>query len=176
MAVNRAVFIDRDGTVAKDVPYCSRPEDFELLPKVGEGIRLLNESGFKVIMVTNQSGIARGYFTEGMLGRIHNKMRQDLAQYGAHIDAIYYCPHHPDDGCECRRPKPALIYRAAKEHDIELNSSFFIGDQGHDVEAGHSAGCKTALISPAGASKLSPLQPDFVACDFCEACHWVAGK
>ncbi len=164
--------------MAKDVPYCSRPEDFELLPKVGQGIKLLNDKGFKVIVITNQSGIARGYFTAEMLDRIHQKMRDDLAAYGAHIDAIYYCPHHPNDGCNCRKPRPALIYQAAKEHDIELGESFLIGDQLQDVEAGYSAGCKTCLLSPSGTSGMPPYQhsaakPDFVAHDFWEACSWI---
>ena len=106
--VARAVFLDRDGTIARDVPYCSRPEDLELLPGVGEAIRLLNEHGFMVVIITNQSGIARGYFTEEMLERIHQKLKNDLAKSGAHVDAIYYCPHHPGEGCDCRKPKPAL--------------------------------------------------------------------
>jgi D,D-heptose 1,7-bisphosphate phosphatase len=178
--VNRAIFIDRDGTIAKDVPYCSRPEDFQLLTMAGDGIRLLNKTGTKVIVITNQSGIARGYFTTAMLGRIHSKMRSDLAQYQAHIDAIYYCPHHPDDQCDCRKPKPALIYRAAKEHDIQLSQSFFVGNQWHDVAAGHSAGCKTCLISPDGTSGMllnqhGIVEPDFIARDFFEACMWILG-
>ncbi len=170
--MNRAVFLDRDGTMAKDVPYCSRPQDFQLLPRAGDGIRLLNNSGVKVILITNQSGIARGYFTRQMLARIHHKMRRDLAGYGAHIDAIYYCPHHPDEGCDCRKPKPALIYRAAREHDIELSQSFFIGDHWRDVEAGHWAGCGTCLISPNGTPETLP-EPDFVARDLLEACTWI---
>lgn len=176
--MNRAVFIDRDGTIAKDVPYCSRPQDFQLLPRAGDGIRLLNNNGFKVLMITNQSGVARGYFTPEMLGRIHRKMRRDLAEYGAHIDAIYCCPHHPDEHCDCRKPKPALIYRAARKHDIELRKSVFIGDQWHDVEAGRSAGCRTCLISPNGTSEIPPSwnnmpELDFVARDFLEACTWI---
>ncbi len=168
----RAVFLDRDDTIARDVPYCSRPEDLELLPGVGEGIRLLNESGFKVIIITNQSGIARGYFTEEMLGEIHQKMKDDLAKCGAHIDAIYYCPHHPDDGCDCRKPKPALAFQAAKEHHINLSRSFLIGDKLQDIEAGHFAGCKTVLISPVETSETllqGKVKPDFTARDFIQA-------
>ena len=100
---NRAVFIDRDGTMAKDAHYCSRPEDFELFPNTAKGIRLLNKKGFKVIVITNQSGIARGYFTRETLAKIHEKMERELAEEGAWVDAIYYCPHHPDDGCDCRK-------------------------------------------------------------------------
>jgi len=145
--VNRCVFIDRDGTIAKDVPYCPSPEQFELLSGAGEGIKQLNSAGFKVILVTNQSGIARGYFSEEMLGRIHEKMKNDLAVYGAHFDGLYYCPHHPDDNCDCRKPKPNLIIRAAREHDVDLSQSYLIGDSDKDIAAGKAAGCMTILIS-----------------------------
>jgi len=117
---NKAVFLDRDGTIAMDVHYCRRPEDFELLPTVPEAISLLNENGFMVVVITNQSGIARGYFTEETLAQIHQKMTGELAKYDARVDAIYYCPHHPDDGCQCRKPKTALFFRAAKELNIDF--------------------------------------------------------
>jgi histidinol-phosphate phosphatase family protein len=150
--VNKCVFLDRDGTIAKDVPYCSSPEQFELLPGAGEGIKRLNNAGFKVIIFTNQSGIGRGYFSEKMLGRIHEKMKADLAEYGAHIDGIYYCPHHPDDNCDCRKPKPNLIIKAAKEHNIDLSQSFIIGDSVIDIEAGRAVGCVTILLAHGGKS------------------------
>jgi histidinol-phosphate phosphatase family protein len=143
--VNRAVFIDRDGTINRDVPYCSRPEDFELLPGAAEAIRLLNEHGFKVVVVTNQSGIARGYFTEEMLARIHDKMRTELARHGAHVDAIYYCPHHPDDNCDCRKPKPKMVLQAAEDLDIDLSQSYVIGDDQKDMELARRAGCKAGI-------------------------------
>lgn len=171
-AVVRAVFLDRDGTIARDVPYCSRPEDLELLPGVGEAIRLLNESGYMVVIITNQSGIARGYFTEEMLGKIHQKLKDDLAKFGAHIDAIYYCPHHPDDGCDCRKPKPGLALQAAKEHHIDLIQSFFIGDKLQDIEAGHLASGKTVLISPTETSEIlfqGEVKPDSTVPDFMQA-------
>lgn len=150
--MNKCVFIDRDGTIAKDVPYCSRPDQFELLPGAGEGIKRLNNAGFKVILITNQSGIGRGYFSEKMLGQIHEKMKADLAEYGAHLDGIYYCPHHPDDDCDCRKPKPTLIIRAAKEHDIDLRQSYIIGDSVIDIEAGKAIGCTTILLVNKGKS------------------------
>ena len=126
--VHKTVFLDRDGTIARDVPYCSRSEDFELLSGAAEGIKLLNEHGFKVVVVTNQSGIGRGYFTEKMLAEIHDKMITQLAEHGAHVDAIYYCPHHPDDKCECRKPKPKMVLQAARDLDIDLSQSYVIGD------------------------------------------------
>ena len=175
--MNRAVFLDRDGTIAKDVPYCSCPEDFELLSGVGEGIRILNEAGFRVVVITNQSGIARGYFTEEILEKIHQKMKSDLAKYGANIEAIYYCPHHPDEGCNCRKPKPTLIFQAAKEHNIDLTKSFFIGDKSQDIEAGHAAGCKTVLIlslnDEATASEEYPVSPDFQFKNLKQVGEWI---
>jgi len=144
-SVNRAVFIDRDGTINRDVPYCSRPEDFELLPGAAEAIRLLNEHGFKVVVVTNQSGIARGYFTEEMLARIHDKMRRELARHGARVDAIYHCPHHPDDNCDCRKPKPKMVLQAAKDLDIDLSQSYVIGDDQKDIELARQAGCRAGI-------------------------------
>jgi len=143
--VNRAVFIDRDGTINRDVPYCSRPEDFELLPGAAEAIKLLNEHGFKVVVVTNQSGIARGYFTEETLARIHDKMRRELAKHGARVDAIYYCPHHPEDNCECRKPKPKMVLQAAKDLDIDLSQSYVIGDDDKDIDLARRAGCRAGI-------------------------------
>lgn len=142
----RPIFQDRDGVINKHIPYCSRPEDFELLPLVAEGIRLLNEKGFKVVVVTNQSGIGRGYFTEGMLSVIHYKMTQELLQHGAHIDAIYYCPHQPEDNCTCRKPNTDMLFKAAKDLNIELNESYMIGDSEIDIETGKRVDCQTFLI------------------------------
>jgi D,D-heptose 1,7-bisphosphate phosphatase len=124
--MNKAVFLDRDGTIARDVHYCRRVEDFELLPTVPEAIKLLNTNGFKVVVVTNQSGIARGYFTEQTLEQIHQKMKDELANHNAWVDAIYYCPHHPDDGCDCRKPGTALFLKAARELDIDLARSYVV--------------------------------------------------
>jgi len=106
--MNKAVFLDRDGTMAKDVHYCSSPEDFELFPSTGKAISLFRKLGFKVIVVTNQSGIARGYFTKEILTKIHAKMEAQLARENTRVDAIYYCSHHPNDNCDCRKPKPEL--------------------------------------------------------------------
>ncbi len=143
---NKAVFLDRDGTMAPDVHYCSRPEDFELFSNTAKAIKLLNEHGFKVIVITNQSGIARGYFTEQTLAEIHKKMKRELAKEGAWVDAIYYCPHHPDDNCDCRKPKPKLALQAAKEHCIDLKCSFVIGDLQMDINLAKALGCKAILV------------------------------
>jgi len=177
-STNKAVFLDRDGTIARDVHYCRRPEDFEILPTVPQAIKLLNENGFKVIVVTNQSGIARGYFTEEILTQIHEKMRDELAKYGARVDAIYYCPHHPDDGCECRKPGTALFLRAAREHGIDLRSSYVVGDMQMDIDAGKALGCKTVLVTTGPQSPVtnpqSPIDlPDHVALDLFHASKWI---
>ncbi|MFH0768481.1 MAG: D-glycero-beta-D-manno-heptose 1,7-bisphosphate 7-phosphatase [Chloroflexota bacterium] len=137
----KAVFLDRDGTIVKDVHYCRRAEDFEILPTVPEAIRLLNQHGFKVVITTNQSGIGRGYFTEATLLQLHEYLKKELAKYGACIDAIYYCPHHPDDGCQCRKPEPGLLLKAGQELGINFSHSFMIGDTEIDIMAGKSVGC-----------------------------------
>lgn len=170
LSLGRAVFLDRDGTIAPNVPYCSREGDFELYPGAGSAIELLKENGFKVVVITNQSGIARGYFTEETLGKIHHKLRSELKKCGVELDAIYYCPHHPDAGCDCRKPKTALFRKAAADLAIDLEQSYVIGDMPLNVEAGRAVGCRTVLLTTenreAGASKDAP---DFVAADLAEA-------
>jgi D-sedoheptulose 7-phosphate isomerase len=143
----KAVFIDRDDTVAKDVPYCPKPEDLKLFPGVGRSIKDLNDAGYLVILVTNQSGVARGYFSLEMLGRIHEKLRADVAKEGGMIDAIYFCPHHPDEKCSCRKPQLGLIQQATQDFDIDIAGSFVIWDSEHDVEMGRKAGCRTFRVS-----------------------------
>lgn len=181
--VYKAVFVDRDGTISRDVPYCSCPEDFKLLPTVAEGIRLLNEQGFNVVVVTNQSGIARGYFTEETLTRIHQKMQDDLAKDGAHVDAIYYCPHHPDAGCECRKPNTGLFHKAAAELQIDLAGSYIIGDKLLDVATAKELKCKTVLV-PSSEPEISLVREkrfwqigaDFISRDFYTAAAWIVAQ
>jgi histidinol-phosphate phosphatase family protein len=171
---NRAVFLDRDGTIARDVHYCRRPEDFELLPTAPEAIRLLNDSDFKVIVITNQSGIARGYFTEHTLAKIHEKMENELARDGARVDAIYYCPHHPDDGCDCRKPGTALYRRAAQEVDVDFHQSYVVGDMPMDVEAGRNLGCTTVLVATEPKQGKDILgSPDYTAGTLLDAAQWI---
>jgi histidinol-phosphate phosphatase family protein len=166
---NRAVFLDRDGTMAPDVHYCSRPEDFELFPNTAKAVRLLNEHGFKVIVITNQSGIARGYFTEKTLAEIHEKMKRELAKEGARVDAIYYCPHHPDDNCDCRKPKPKLILQAAKDFDIDLERSFVMGDLQMDIDLGKAACCPAILIRDGAVADSTSAEAGLIAPNLLEA-------
>jgi len=181
--VYKAVFVDRDGTINRDVPYCGRPQDFELLPTVAQGISLLNKHGFKIIVVTNQSGLARGYFTEEDLAAIHRKMISDLIEKKASIDAVYFCPHHPDDRCDCRKPNTGMFKKAAKEQQIDIAGSYFIGDKLHDMAAANRIECKAVLV-PSCEPELSlvrnkrelEVRADFIASDFYSAARWVAAQ
>ncbi|MBU5317702.1 D-glycero-beta-D-manno-heptose 1,7-bisphosphate 7-phosphatase [Clostridium bornimense] len=153
----KAIFLDRDGTINKYVGFLRDINDFELLPGVTQAIKKINESGYLAIVVTNQPVIARGEVTIGQLNEIHNKMETLLGKEGAYVDAIYYCPHHPHKGyegevpelkinCECRKPKPGMLIQASKDFNIDLSKSWMIGDSENDIQAGISAGCMTALI------------------------------
>ena len=176
--LSRAVFIDRDGMIARDVPYCSRPEDFEMFDGVPEAIRELNRRGFKVVVITNQSGVARGYFTEEALGLIHQKMVDDLGRAGARIDGVYYCPHHPDDHCDCRKPAAGLFKRAAEELGLAFAGSYMVGDMAQDIEAGRAIGCQTVFVSNEGKSPVPSggLAPDAIVGTFREAVRWILGN
>lgn len=153
----KAVFLDRDGTINKYVGFLRTADEFELLPGVVDAIKKFNELGYLVIVVTNQPVIARGEVSPEELNVIHNKMETLLGEEGAYLDAIYYCPHHPHKGysgerpelkieCSCRKPKPGMLLKAAEDFNIELSKSWMIGDGENDIMAGISAGCKTALI------------------------------
>jgi histidinol-phosphate phosphatase family protein len=173
--ITGAVFIDRDGTIAKDVQYCSCPNDFELVSDAGKSIKLLNEAWLKVILITNQSGIGRGYFSEETLEKIHKKMTDDLVNYGAHVDAVYYCPHKPADNCDCRKPKSGLIIKAARDHNIDLASSYMVGDKMHDIMAGKNAGCRTILIQSSNEDVFNDIYcvPDITVGSFHQAVQYI---
>jgi len=178
---NPAVFVDRDGTIAKDVHYCRRVEDFQLLPTVPEAIKRLNDNGFKVVVITNQSGIARGYFTQETLAAIHQNMKDVLAQHGAKVDAIYYCPHHPDDACDCRKPGTALFRKAAEDLGIDFKASYVVGDMQMDIDAGKALGCRTVLVTTGPQSPISNPQtpidpPDHVASDLLHVAEWIMAQ
>lgn len=155
--MHRAVFLDKDGTLVHDVPYNVDPDRIRLAPGVAQGLRLLQDSGYRLVVVTNQSGVARGYFKEAELRRAFARLQELLQQEQVTLDDIYYCPHHPQGSvapyaiaCDCRKPRPGLIVRAAYDHDIELGRSWFVGDILDDVEAGQRAGCRTVLINNGG--------------------------
>lgn len=171
-----AVFLDRDGTIAKDVNYCCRLEDFEILPTAPEAIRLLNESSIEVVVITNQSGIARGYFTEEVLSQIHETMRAELASKGAHVAAVLYCPHHPDERCACRKPGTALFYQAMRDLGVDFSLSYVVGDRDIDILAGKELGCRTVLVTTGpdpSAAALGYVKPDYIADTLYQAAEWV---
>jgi len=149
----RAVFLDRDGVLIQDVGYLSRPDQVRVLGGVPAALRRLREAGFLLLVVTNQSAIARGWLTEDDLATIHDMLNKELAGAGAGIDAFYYCPHLPDGEvaayartCECRKPAPGMILEAARQWGVVLDRSYVIGDSARDVEAGRRAGCRTILV------------------------------
>lgn len=149
----KAVFLDRDGTICEEVGYLDNPSRLQLLPGSAEAIRALNESGWLVVVITNQSGVARGFFTEETLHEINQTLKDELAAVGARIDATYYCPHHPTEGegpyrldCDCRKPKPGMIVRAVADLEIDLNQCWMVGDRYGDVALAHTAGVRSALV------------------------------
>ena len=143
----RAVLIDRDDTIAKDVPYCDDPAKFELYEHVPPAIKRLNDAGYKVIVVTNQSGIGRGYFTEETLSRIHDKMIRTVEAAGGRIDDVFYCPHTPDDHCSCRKPEVGMGLAAISKHSINPRISFMVGDHEKDMEFGRRLGFRCIQVS-----------------------------
>ena len=177
-----AVFIDRDGTLNEDIGYVSTPDELVLYPWAAEAVRRINVSGWLAIVITNQSGIARGMYSEKTLDAIHSRMIHELAREGARIDAVYYCPHHPDVGdsryrieCECRKPRTALLEKASREHRINLAGSYVIGDKASDIKLAENAGARGALVFTGyGRETFAhpgrwPCAPDFTAENLLEA-------
>jgi D-glycero-D-manno-heptose 1,7-bisphosphate phosphatase len=179
----KAVFIDKDGTLIPDIPYNVDPDLVTVEQETIEGLRLMKDDGFLLIVISNQSGVARGYFTEEELGKVWNKISGLLQKDQLAIDAFYYCPHHPDAImkqyallCDCRKPLPGLILKAANELKIDLSQSWMIGDILNDVEAGNRAGCSTILIDNGNETEwvTSPVRtPDFTAKNLLEAAAFI---
>lgn len=145
----KTVILDRDGVINKNPTnwgYVCNWNDFAFLPNALEAIQNLTESGYRIFVATNQAGIGRGIFTEQQLTDIHRQMLSEIKNAGGHIDQIYYCPHHPDAGCECRKPRPGMLLRAAQEHKIDVSETFFIGDSITDIEAARQAGASPILV------------------------------
>jgi D-glycero-D-manno-heptose 1,7-bisphosphate phosphatase len=149
LSVKRAIFLDRDGTINVEKNYLIDPTDLVLLPGVGEALRRGREAGYLLIVVTNQSGVARGYFTTSAVDALHDHLQRELLPYGVQIDAFYHCPHHPEHGagfCDCRKGAPGMLLQAAQEHQIDLSASWMVGDKRSDIEAGYNAGCRSILV------------------------------
>ncbi len=186
----RAVFIDRDGTISEEVGYVNHPSRFRVFPYSAEAVRLLNASGLLAVLVTNQAGVARGYFAEDMIGEVHERLLRELERQGAQLDAIYYCPHHPSVGappyrldCDCRKPRPGLIRRAASELAINLEASWMVGDRYSDVVLARNAGVRSAFVlSGYGLGEWEHQrgtwehQPDLVAEDLLDAARRIVAE
>lgn len=184
-----AVFMDRDGTLNEDTGFVSKPEDLVIYPWAAEAVRLINRAGMKAIVVTNQSGVARGFYSEETLGLIHERLICELGRAGARLDGIYYCPHHPDSAderyrisCDCRKPLPGMLRRAAREHGVDLGSSFVVGDKPSDLELARNAGARSALVltgrgrQTAASLIAAGCKPDLIAADLLEAVRLILDR
>lgn len=180
---NIGVFLDRDGTISEEVGYINHPSRLQVYPWAFQAIRLLNEKGLRVVVVTNQAGVARGYFKEELVLEVNRRLRDELVRGGASVDAIYYCPHHPSAGdppyrqdCDCRKPKTGMLQRAVDEFGIELSRSFVVGDRYGDIELAYNAGAHSIfLLSGYGLGEYEyqrqnwHSQPEWIAKDLLEA-------
>ena len=179
MKLRPTIFLDKDGTLVENVPYNVDPQLVQPARGAVAGLSLLTRAGYQLVVVSNQSGVARGYFEEAALAAVERRIREIVEAAGADLAGFYYCPHYPSGSvaqyavdCDCRKPKPGLLLRAAKELDAAINRSWMIGDILDDVEAGHLAGCRAALIVNGGETlwQLTPVRkPDVVASDLLEA-------
>ena len=176
--LNWGVFLDRDGVIVRQIDHLNSAEDLELIEDAGEAIARLNDAEIPVIVVTNQAGVAKGYLTIADLEEIHTRLYSELSKHGAHLEAIYYCPHHPQatvteylKDCPCRKPGTGMLARARDEHDIDPSLSYLVGDSTSDILAGTRAGCRTILVRTgfAGRDGLYEAKPDLVVADLAAA-------
>jgi len=183
-----AVFLDRDGTLIEEVGYLDRVERVDLYPWTIDAVRAFNRAGLRVVLVSNQSGVARGFFTEAVVDEVHRHLASLLAAGGAHIDAYYYCPHHPDGkvreyalACDCRKPQRGLVDRAVRELDVDPERSYVVGDRWLDVALARAVGAKGILVRTGyGATEeMRPphgLRADAIADNLIGAASWVLGR
>ncbi len=178
---NSAVFLDRDGTINEEVGYLSRLDELKLIAGTPEAIRLINEAGMKVVVITNQSGVARGYFSEDFVETVHRRINEILREQGARIDRFYFCPHHPVYGngpykiaCSCRKPESGLFLRASEELDINLSRSYVVGDMLKDIDAGKRVGARGVLVRTGYGQNISQTdKPVYIAEDVLDAVKWI---
>ncbi len=180
----RFVFLDRDGVINKDrSDYIKSWTEFEFLPRSLEALKLLSVHGYRVIVITNQSVINRKIVTEEQLGKIHDNMKQAIAAHGGKIEAIYHCPHLPEEGCDCRKPKPGLLYRAQADYGLDLARTSLVGDSLKDVQCSRLAGCGKVILvrtgqghNSVGLCKEAGIAPNHVASDLMAAVQWLVAE
>ena len=173
-----AVILDRDGTILREREYLSSPDEVELLPNAAEGLYRLREAGVPLVVVTNQSGVGRGYFTSETVTAVHDRMRELLRREGVELNGIYVCPHTPADGCACRKPGTALADRAAEDLQLDLDQSFVIGDKPCDIDLGRNIGARTILVLTGYGEqhrRERTALPDRYADDLADAAQWILG-
>lgn len=175
-----AVFLDRDGTICEEVGYLNHISRFRMFPFAAAALRRLNDSGYPVIVVSNQSGVARGYFPESLLQQVNQVMVQQLSEARAKVDAVYYCPHTSLENCVCRKPKTGMLERAVREHCIDLQRSFVVGDRYGDIQLAHNIEARGILVRTGyGEGEIAwhsaewSAPPDFIANDLAEAVDWI---
>lgn len=180
---NKAVFLDRDGTLNKEIGFAKKKEDYERLPGVVEGLKILMKLGFKLIVVTSQSGVARGFYTEKEVHEFHDHLTKDLEKEGVKIDAFYFCPHHATQGigkykveCDCRKPKTGMIDKAVKDFEIDTKKSYMIGDKDADIMMGKAAGCTSIFVKTGTNKNLQGIAPDYTAENLHDAAKWIKKK
>lgn len=190
MKKNTAVFLDRDGTINEEVGYLDRLDKLRIIPCAYEAIKLINESGMKAVVISNQAGVAKGLFTEEFVKTTNDHLQSVLRQQGAYINHFYYCPHHPTDGaepyrklCDCRKPAPGMFLQAARDLNIDLTVSYMVGDRFFDMEAAKNVGVKGVLVKTGHGRELlqddgpdqatEKSKPDFIAADILEAVKWI---
>jgi D-glycero-D-manno-heptose 1,7-bisphosphate phosphatase len=175
-ASNRAVFLDRDGTIIEDCSHIGEIERVALIPGAAAALRQLQDAGYKLFIVSNQSGIGRGFFSRESVEAIHAHLDRCFAKAGVRFDRHYICPHHPEDNCDCRKPKPKFLLEAAREHRLDLSRCFMVGDRLSDIQTGINAGTRTILVlTGAGHDTLAKqeVKADFVADDIGAAATWI---
>jgi D-glycero-D-manno-heptose 1,7-bisphosphate phosphatase len=178
--MQRAVFLDRDGTISEEMGYINHLTRFHLLPGSAGAIARLNQAGLKVVVVTNQSGVARKYFPASLIDQVNGQMQELLAQQQARVDAIYICQHAPDAGCACRKPQPGLLHQAAVALDLDLSRSYMVGDRFNDLQVAAKVGAKGILVLTGyGRGEVENYQgerlvePDYIAADLLDAAAWI---
>ncbi|MCD6487469.1 MAG: D-glycero-beta-D-manno-heptose 1,7-bisphosphate 7-phosphatase [Syntrophobacterales bacterium] len=182
MKKNRAVFLDRDGTINEEVGYLGNLEQLRIFPAAFDAVRMINEAGMKVVVVTNQSGVARGFFDEDFVNAVHARTNELFRAQGAFIDRFYYCPHHPTEGigkyrisCDCRKPAPGMLIKASEELDIDLPGSYVVGDMAKDIELANNVGAGGILVRTGYGKKVkaSDIKAACIARDILDATEWI---